>query len=77
MKRCAILLILATSTSCADKPVVVAVDTLCTSTTRFHATENQMAAMKQDQLLWQPLVEWLASFNLIRDDTCLKPAAGN
>lgn len=61
---------------CADKPVVVAVSELCVSTSRYHATEQQVIVFKADQALWQPLVDWLASFNRVRDETCLKPVAG-
>ena len=61
---------------CADKPVVVAVDTLCASTSRPVITEAQRAAFKADQALWEPLVDWLAGFLKVRDGACLKPAAG-
>ena len=61
---------------CADKPVGVAVDTLCASTSRPVITEAQRAAFKADQALWEPLVDWLAGFLTVRDGTCLKPAAG-
>lgn len=74
MMRFALLLTLTVLTGCvnsAGQPVVTSVNTLCTSTTRYHATDNQVAAMKQDQLLWQPLVDWLASFNKVRDAECL------
>lgn len=65
-------------TGCGDKqkPVMVAVDTLCVSTTRYHATDGQVAAFKADQGLWRPLVDWLSSFNIVRDKACLKPVAG-
>jgi hypothetical protein len=61
---------------CADKPVVVAVDTLCVSTSRPAITEAQRAAFKADQALWEPLVDWLASFIKVRDGACLKPTLG-
>ena len=61
---------------CAEKPVVVAVDTLCVSTSRPVITEAQRAAFKADQQLWEPLVDWLAGFLKVRDGACLKPAAG-
>ncbi len=61
---------------CADKPVVVAVDTLCVSTSRPVITEAQRAAFRADQALWEPLVDWLAGFLKVRDGACLKPAAG-
>lgn len=61
---------------CADKPVVVAVDSLCVSTSRPQITEAQRAAFRADQQLWEPLVDWLASFLKVRDGACLKPAAG-
>ena len=61
---------------CADKPVVVAVDSLCVSTSRPTITEAQRAAFRADQALWEPLVTWLASFLKVRDATCLKPVEG-
>lgn len=63
-------------TGCADKPLVVAVSDLCVSTSRPAVTDAQRAAFKADQALWEPLVDWLASFNRVRDETCLKPVAG-
>ncbi|TAJ89750.1 hypothetical protein [Reyranella sp.] len=55
-------------------PVVAAVDTLCTSTSRYRATDAQVAAFKADRPLWEPLVDWLASFNKVRDGKCLAPS---
>ena len=62
--------------ACADKPVVAAVDTLCVSTSRPPITEAQRAAFKADQALWEPLVDWLASFLKVRDGACLKSVSG-
>lgn len=45
-------------------------DTLCTVTTRYHATEGQKAAFRADRALWEPLVDWLAGFNAQRDKRC-------
>lgn len=61
---------------CADKPVVVAVDTLCASTSRPQITEAQRAAFRADQATWESLVDWLAGFIKVRDEACLKPGAG-
>ena len=72
MKKCAALLMAIALTACADKPVVVAVDTLCVSTSRPVITEAQRAAFKADQDLWEPLVDWLAGFLKVRDAACLK-----
>lgn len=55
-------------------PVVASVDTLCTSTSRYRATDAQVAAFKADRTTWESLVDWLASFNKVRDDRCLKPS---
>ena len=76
MKKCAALLMALALTACADKPVVVAVDTLCVSTSRPVITEAQRAAFKADQDLWEPLVDWLAGFLKVRDGACLKPETG-
>ncbi len=63
-------------TGCAGKPVVVAVDSLCVSTSRPAITDAQRAAFKADQATWESLVDWLASFIKVRDGACLKPVAG-
>lgn len=77
MRKWVALLTLTSLTSCASAAVVpVAVDTLCVSTTRYHATDGQVAAFKADQGLWEPLVNWLLAFNKVRDGACLKPVSG-
>ena len=79
MRRATALLMTIALTACGepDRPTVVAVDTLCTSTTRYHATEDQRAAFKADRPLWEVLVNWLAAFNQVRDRRCLQPSPGN
>lgn len=76
MRKCAALLTTIVLTGCANSgpPVVTAVDTLCTSTSRYRATDAQVAAFKVDRPLWEPLVDWLASFNKVRDGRCLQPS---
>lgn len=75
-KWCALLTTIAL-TACADKPVITTVDTLCTVTTRYHATEAQAAAFKADRPVWEPLVNWMLGFNKERDKRCLQPSIGN
>lgn len=53
-------------------PVVATVDTLCVSTARYHATDEQRAAFKVQRAVWEPLVDWLTTFNRVRDERCLK-----
>jgi len=53
--------------------VVTSVNTMCTSTTRYHATEAQAKAFKADPGLWSPLVDWLFGFDKVRDKECLSP----
>jgi hypothetical protein len=48
----------------------VAVDLLCTETTRFHTTDEQRAAAKADPATWFTLFQWLASFDAVRDKRC-------
>ena len=76
MRKCAALLTMILLTACASPlpPVVTTIDTLCVVTTRYHATDEQVAAMKADKPLWGSLVAWLASFNKERDKRCLQPA---
>jgi hypothetical protein len=84
MRRCAALLTMIVLTvlgsqglaGCGEPapPAYVAIDTLCTRTTRFHATDGQRAAFKADRPLWESLVDWLASFNAVRDKACLQPS---
>lgn len=73
MRKYAALLMTIASTACADRPVVATVDTLCVVTTRYRASEAQLAAFRADRPLWEPLVDWLASFNRERDGRC-RPA---
>jgi hypothetical protein len=57
--------------ACAEKPpVTVAVDLLCTETTRYHTTDAQRAAVKADPATWFSLFQWLASFDAVRDKRC-------
>ena len=79
MRKSTALLMTIALTACgdADRPTVVAVDTLCTSTTRYHASDEQRAAFKADRPRWESLVNWLASFNQVRDKRCLQPSPGN
>lgn len=57
--------------ACAEKPpVTVAVDLLCTETTRYHTTDAQRAAVKADPATWFSLFQWLASFDTVRDKRC-------
>lgn len=78
MRKCAALLTMIALTGCArpGETVVTAINTLCTSTTRYHATEPQAAAFRADRLLWEPLVNWLLGFNKVRAAECLKPVPG-
>lgn len=73
MRKCAVLLTLIALTACSS-PTITTIDTLCTSTTRYHASEPQREAFKQDQQTWESLVNWLVSFNRVRDAQCLKPS---
>jgi hypothetical protein len=77
MKKCAALLTTIALTACADRmPLVATVDTLCTVTTRYHATDGQIAAFKAERALWEPLVDWLLAFDRERDGRCLEPVGG-
>ena len=77
MKKCTALLTTIVLTACADRaPIVATVDTLCIVTTRYHATDGQVAAFKADRGLWEPLVDWLLGFDKERDKRCLQPVAG-
>lgn len=77
MPRYAALLTTIALTACSPfggsdrpPPVVTAADTLCTVTTRYHASEGQKAAFRADRATWEPLVDWLAGFNAQRDRRC-------
>jgi hypothetical protein len=77
MKKCTALLTTIALTACADRgPLVATVDTLCIVTTRYRATDAQVAAFKANRGLWQPLVDWMLAFNKERDKRCLLPMAG-
>lgn len=79
MRKYALLLLTLSSTALASalcagcakpQPVTVAVDLLCTETTRFHTTDEQRAAAKADPAIWLSLFQWLASFDAVRDKRC-------
>ena len=77
MRRFAVILLTLSSTAlvntgCAEKPtpVAVAVDLLCTETTRYHTTDAQRAGVKADPATWFSLFQWLASFDAVRDKRC-------
>lgn len=55
--------------ACAEKPVTVAVDTLC-QTPRYHTTDEQRAAAKADPATWFSLFGWLAAFDDRWDKRC-------
>ena len=74
MKTLLVLLTASALTACASQPVAVSVDTLCTVTTRFHISDAQYAAFEKDQATWESLVNWLSSFNKVRDKRCLNPS---
>jgi len=77
MKTCSALLTTIALTACADRaPIVSTADTLCLVTTRYHATDAQVAAFKADRTLWGPLVDWLLAFDRMRDGRCLQPVEG-
>jgi hypothetical protein len=50
--------------------VTVAVDLLCTETSRYHTTDAQRGAAKADPSTWFSLFQWLASFDAVRDKRC-------
>ena len=76
MHRSALLLTMISLAACSPPsvtsapPVMVVADSLCTVTTRYHATEAQKAAFSADKDLWRPLYQWLAGFNTERDKRC-------
>lgn len=78
MKRLSPLLLTIALTACGDRlpPVVTAVEDLCFTTTRYHASDAQRAAFKADPGLWESLVNWMFSFNQVRDKRCLQPGKG-
>jgi len=77
MKKCTVLLTTIALTACAERgPLVATADTLCIVTTRYHATDAQVAVFKADRGLWEPLVDWMLAFNKERDKRCLVPVAG-
>lgn len=78
MRKSALLLTTISLSACspfggggdAPPPVTVVADSLCTVTSRYHATEAQKAAFAADKDLWRPLYQWLAGFNTERDKRC-------
>lgn len=79
MKKCAILLSILSLTACDRPPVVVtSVDTFCTRVDRFHATEEERAALKRAAAA-EPqthrFIRWGGAINAQWDQRCLKPEA--
>lgn len=71
MKKFALLPILIALTACSSAPPVAhAVDTFCIKVSRYHATTEQKEAMKANQGVWEPLVNWLLSVDKAWDETC-------
>lgn len=72
MKKFAALLLTIALTACGEKPppTIVAVNTLCTSTTRFHATEAQIAVLKANKTVMETMIDWLFAFGKTRDVEC-------
>jgi hypothetical protein len=74
MKRFVLILPMLSSIALAScspaPPVVTAVDLGCTWTSRYHTTDQQVAAEKADPGTWYPLFQWLASFDIERDKRC-------
>jgi hypothetical protein len=56
--------------SCSPTPMPVAVDLMCTETSRYHTTDEQREAAKRDPSTWFGLFQWLASFDVVRDKRC-------
>lgn len=80
--------------ACAPQaPLVTSIDTLCVSTSRYHATAEQKAVYVADKItiekngvttvlgageaIFGSMVRWFGSFNKVRDGQCLTPAGGN
>ena len=58
-------------TGCAEKPpAIVSVDLLCTETSRYHTTDQQRDAARNDPSTWFDLFQWLAAFDAVRDKRC-------
>ena len=75
MRKCVPLLLMLSSIPLArgggeKKSVAVAVDLICTETTRYHTTDEQRAAAMRDPATWLSLFQWLASFDAVRDKRC-------
>lgn len=76
MRKCAALLtmIALTGRGEPEKPAFVSVDSLWTSTTRYRATEIQVAACEADRSPWEGPVDRLSGFNAVRSKRCLQPS---
>jgi hypothetical protein len=81
MKKFATLLLMVLLTACGDGPmaVVTSVDTFCTRVERFHATDDERAALRRAAAA-EPLIvrfiRWAAGTNNQHDEHCLQPAKG-
>jgi high-affinity nickel permease len=74
MRRFALSLLMLSLTACDEHVVVTSVDTFCTRVERYHATEEERAALKANSGLLERFIRWAAGINEQYDKHCLKPS---
>lgn len=77
MRKFALSLLTLSLTACGEHVVVTSVDTFCTRVDRFHATDDERAALKRSVAV-EPdtdrFIRWGAGINTQWDKHCLKPS---
>jgi hypothetical protein len=61
-------------TACGEHVVVTSVDTFCTRVERYHATDDERAALKANSGPLERFIRWAAGINAQYDKHCLKPS---
>jgi hypothetical protein len=74
MKRFALSLLMLSLTACGEHVVVTSVDTFCTRVERYHATDDERAALKANSGPLERFIRWAAGINAQYDKHCLKPS---
>ena len=73
MRLFALSLSMALLTACADRvSVVTSVDTFCTRVERYHATDDERAALKANSGALERFIRWAAGINAQYDAHCLR-----
>ena len=74
MQKARLVLVASLMLGACDKPVAVisSVDTFCTRVERYHATDDERAALKANSGALERFIRWAAGINAQYDAHCLR-----